>query len=965
MNSFNKRETALNRKASRIGSAFGAVSVGAMLMALPSIASAQDAAPPNSGEVVVITGIRASLAKSVNQKKNLSSIAEVISAEEIGKLPDSSIAESLARLPGIVGQRVNGDVQVLNIRGTSQDFTVTTLNGRQQGSLGDARGVEVDQYPSELMNGAVVYKTPDAAIPGMGLSGTVDLRTVRPLTVKGRQMVVNLRADTSTLDELNPDISKNGWRGSFSYVNQFMDGKLGVAFGIAHMDTTNQIQHQKLWGWIKAKDMPSWEGSSANFFPGGTTAQRDANILTGFELRSNSLNKVRDGALGVIEFRPNDSAHTTLDLYYSNMKQKEVVRDVEVNTFWTGDNFAGMTTSAAQISSFYGTPTVLNGEFFGMTPIQNNQLNTRDDSVLSVGLNHEQKVGQIELNFDVSYSKSEGDRMESEAFAGYGSGARAQTKIKFSIPENGFVTMTPDLNFADASKMNLGDSAPWGGWGADGHVRYPHVEDSYATYAFSMKAPLNKTVIGKWVDSVQLGVNGWHHEKDKDVREYDLFLKGDPTNAQNSNNRPVALSSTYGVGTTNLNWAGWGGLVAFDIQSALDNAYVTKEIADSNHFGKAWNVAEDVLTLFGKFNIETEIMGHRLRGNVGAQFVSTESESTGLAIITNNNGGNLTPKQVVAQNDYTDFLPSLNLVFDVTKDIKFRFGAAKQMARPRTDELRANFQAGLSALSSAEYLALGLTPPASGDAALQYYKPSGSGGNPYLDPWRADAYDFSAEYYLGRKSIVALSYFHKKVETYVYSQTIKFDFTGMPNPLGRKIVTNIGNYTTPENGKGGYIKGWEFQTSLDFGDLVPVLDGFGLTGNYTSNETDIRSNSGGNSPLPGFSGETWSLATFYEKNGFQARVSYSYRDATYSDVAGLFATRSFTSILENSHVDAQVGYEFQDGPMKGLAIQLQAYNLTNEPYETTGGNLLTSTTLLPETYEEYGTKYLFGVRYKF
>ena len=120
-------------------------------------------------------------------------MVEAVSAEEIGKLPDVSIAESIARLPGITAQRVGGRAEIISIRGFSPDFTTVLLNGRQQASSGFNRAVEFDQYPSELMGSVVVYKTPDASIAGMGLAGTVDLRTIRPLEYGKRAIALNLR----------------------------------------------------------------------------------------------------------------------------------------------------------------------------------------------------------------------------------------------------------------------------------------------------------------------------------------------------------------------------------------------------------------------------------------------------------------------------------------------------------------------------------------------------------------------------------------------------------------------------------------------------------------------------------------------------------------------------------------------------------------------------------------------------
>src|SRR6202012_2696689 len=149
-------------------------------------AATKDKHPANPDSVsnldtITVTGIQASIQNSLKAKQNSDNIIEAVSAEDIGKLPDSSIAESLARLSGLATQRVDGRANQISIRGLSPDFAGTTLNGREQATIGENRGVEFDQYPAELISGAAVYKTPDASLIGQGLSGTVDLHTIRPL----------------------------------------------------------------------------------------------------------------------------------------------------------------------------------------------------------------------------------------------------------------------------------------------------------------------------------------------------------------------------------------------------------------------------------------------------------------------------------------------------------------------------------------------------------------------------------------------------------------------------------------------------------------------------------------------------------------------------------------------------------------------------------------------------------------
>ncbi len=136
-------------------------------------------------DTVVVTGIRGGIERAIDIKKESTSIVEAISAEDIGKLPDASIAESISRLPGIAAQRVAGRAQVISVRGLSPDFATTLLNGRELVSTGDNRSVEFDQYPSELMAGVTIYKTPDAGLVGQGLSGLSTLSLTSVIAVAG------------------------------------------------------------------------------------------------------------------------------------------------------------------------------------------------------------------------------------------------------------------------------------------------------------------------------------------------------------------------------------------------------------------------------------------------------------------------------------------------------------------------------------------------------------------------------------------------------------------------------------------------------------------------------------------------------------------------------------------------------------------------------------------------------------
>ena len=193
------------------------------------------AAEGDNIEEVVVTGIRHGIEDAIEIKKDNGSIVEAISAEDIGKLPDTSIADSISRLPGLTSQRAEGRASAISLRGTDPGFTTALLNGREQVSTGDNRSIEFEQYPSELLSSVVVYKTPDAGLIGQGLAGTIDLRTTRPLNYGRRTMAFNLRGEANSHDDLGADSDEKGYRASFSYIDQFADDTIGVTFGVARL----------------------------------------------------------------------------------------------------------------------------------------------------------------------------------------------------------------------------------------------------------------------------------------------------------------------------------------------------------------------------------------------------------------------------------------------------------------------------------------------------------------------------------------------------------------------------------------------------------------------------------------------------------------------------------------------------------------------------------------------------------
>lgn len=887
----------------------------AILASTPAYANKPDTLNESESdvEVIEVTGFKRSLVTSIALKQDSTNFVETVSAEDIGKLPDVSIAESLSRLPGLAGQRVNGRAQVISIRGMGPDFTTTLLNGRQQASSGDNRAPEFDQYPSELLNGAMVYKTADASVVGMGLSGTVDLQTIRPLAHGEQTIAINVRGEQNSLDAVNADVDNSGMRASISYIDQFFDDTLGLALGYSHTDSPANLRRSKAWWWEPQADAVAGDENP------------DALVLQGQEVVGVSRQQIRDGFMGVLEWRPNDDFSAVLDSYYSKFDQVEKSRGL----YWFSAGATGSEYLNPQFAEFSGTTVVQAGTATNIDPVLRNDLNTRDDELFAIGLNIQGSVGNWVLTADMSHSTSQRSEQVSETYAGL----PTQDEIAFHINQEGYPTYTTGMDYTDVNTIELSDPAPWGGWGHDGTIRYPKVEEQVSTLSFDADLDLQDSSVGQFFASVVVGVDYTKREKQKDVEEFDLLLKYDRAR--------TTIDPSLQITPVDLSFAGIPGILSYDTAAVIANYYDVDAILDDNHWNKAWSVDEEIVTLYTKLVIDTEIMGLELTGDLGLQHISTDQHATGYSISGTNS--DTAPTLNNKGDSYSDTLPSVNLKLEVADSQYIRFGAGKYMARPRMDDLRASTSAGVSV-----------------DGIW-----SGWGGNPELEPWRATAFDIAYEYYFSASSYVGLVYFNKDLESYIYNDSNQYDFTGLPNDSGITPISNIGQMSQPSNGEGGEVSGTELSFVLDGELFSESLAGLGVVGSYSWTDSTIAPDGPGTeTTLPGLSEEVSNITLYYENSGFSFRISQRYRSDFRGEVPQLFATRGFTEIQEDEQVDAQIAYEFGEGTLEGLTVLFQVNNLTNSPYTTKLGTTLESGAQLPEFYEEYGSQYLFGINYK-
>jgi iron complex outermembrane receptor protein len=872
--------------------------------------------PAATLETVVITGIRRGIETSVATKRNSDSIVEAVSAEDIGKLPDTSIAEALSRLPGLTSQRVDGRPQSVQIRGLSGNYVGTLLNGREMVSTSDNRGVEFDQFPSELLGGVLIYKTPDATLIGQGLAGTVDLQTVRPLKFSGRQLAVNLRGEHNAHGQVTPGPGPNGARFSVSYIDQFADRTIGVALGYAHLDSPGQEQHYKSWWWA---DTGVW-GRKQPGAPAGTIT------LNGFEATATASKQTRDGLMAVVEYKPNKDFNSIVDLYYSTFDQKRSYRALMSNLGPTWNDATEPKYSNTTVSTVNGDSVVTGATISNLKPVHLSQFNTRKDDIAALGWKSDLKLGDWLATADLSASRAK----RSEQFLELSAGAPGATSVDINVAANGGISqIKPALDYANPANLMLGDP---GGWGRDGRSNYPTSDDRIK----ALRLGVGRDLSGVF-SKVEAGVNFNERSKEVDFTEFYYNLKNGRT--------PVAVPANFLLAPTPLSFAGIPGVMSYDVNGVASTLYDIAPNGADQISGRHYKVTEKLSTAFVKVGIDTEVFGVPLRGNFGVQAVSTKQHSEGFIWDTKTK----TAVPIAGGKSYTDVLPSLNLAAEMRPDLIARFGAAQTVARPRMEDMRAGFK-GISL-----------------DPVTGYW--SASGGNPGLEPWRADSVDLSLEKYLGKRSYVAGAVFHKHLKNFIYNQTIPYDFTGFPSPTGQPPVN--GNYQgvldAPTNGNGGMVAGTELSASLDAGLFSKTLDGLGLIVSVSRTRSNLHEGNNTDNALEGLSGTVSNMTVYYERSGFSARISGRHRSAFESATRGVFYSPTTSKIEAETVVDAQIGYTFESGPLKGLGLLFQVTNLTDEPYRTRVSSstpTVVPKSTLPERYTTYGRQYLFGVNYK-
>ena len=887
----------------------------------------------------MVTGFRASLTNAIREKRAADQILESVSSEDIGKLPDNSIAESIARLPGLTAQRVDGRDQQVSVRGFAPDFSTTLLNGREQVTTNDNRAVEFDQYPSELLGQVVVYKTPSAGLVGQGLSGTIDLRTVRPLEYGKPVVAASARGEYVTKGKLNAGSRDKGFRLSGTYINQFADDTIGVTLGIAHSDSPSQFERFNAWGY------PTFDcgGNAAYQVTGGGAcnsqyaAAQGKHVLGGAKpfVQSNEL--IRTGVIGTVEWAPTEDLKSTLDVLYTRFKEKQSLRGIEIPFLWGGGG------EVLEPNYKVTGNAITSGVWDHVKGVLRNDYVERNAKIFSLGWNTKYSKDGWTAIADLSYSRVHRRDIYIETYSGVSRGVAngPYDTVGFQTEDNGITTFDTKINYADPALIKLTSPRGWADGprpgsvpgGQDGFYSSPNVKDRL----YAIRGSISREV----GTDTELEVGGNYTSRHKSYVPTSDFLVvtaniNDPTHTTS-----LVVPSQYYLGTTSLAYLGIPGQVSFDPVGLINNGILTREVAANEPVRyNTWTLDENVATGWLRVNFKKPLLGGTLSGNAGTQIVYTDQSSDSYSNFSG------TPKVNDSGRKYVEFLPSLNASLRLDDQNVLRLGLARTLARARMDQLKASFN-----FATNPSLATSTNPYSAFFSA--------GGGNPRLKPWIADGADLSFEHYFSSSAYVAVAGFYKHLETYIYDQKTLFDFSGAPTN-GATPATNMGVVTQPVNGKGGSFYGAEVSGTLPFGLFTSALDGFGAIGSYSYTKSKITNPNTPGEPLPGLSKNVASATLFFEKYGFSARGSLRYRSSFLAEVISLGPGATNRDARGETVVDGQIGYEFKSGPLRGLSILLQGQNLTNEPFVTqdsASGLIIDS--------QDYGRRFLAGISYKF
>lgn len=848
---------------------FTLVTAAMGVCAQPAFAQAPPETAPAAAEdavldEVVVTGLRKSIQDAIATKRAADSIVDSISAQDIGKLPDQNVVDTLSRIPGVQITRSRGDGANFTIRGISLNNAM--INGRPFIGATSDSSARLDVLSSDIVASIDVIKSPSADMIEGALGGTVDLKTKRPLDLP--PLTLALRAQGQYADTADD----YGFRGSALVSKRFAEDRAGVLFNAAYQYLQTEQQLFDAANYARVNDVDG-NGDGVND-PGLFRPTRLQTIRLPRPVERVTLNTA-------LQFQPADTVSVLLEGTYNRFNARG--NPQRYQTLLTSNDVGAVADSSG---------TVVSGRFNGVT--QRPLVYQEDDrsNVMSVGGRVDWSPGLWDISTDLSYGRGRapfdlgtftvvmvqragrtvsadynvvGSDIPSYGLSGnFDVNDPNQYQVQ-SISDN---SNTND-NDAIAGRLDLARTLDWGPLNKVG-IGYRYEDRSFHTARRVLSASLASLVAvadsdGNGIVTVD-EIPGIHYRYPLKNGVLSGLSGSFPANFLGGSVDAAAVRSQFG----------------YDLPPIAPTT-----ISDVNQKTDA---------VYMRFDLSGEIAGFPVRGNIGTRATFTDRESSGNIDIP---GGGTQPVSYL--KSYSDILPSGTLIVDLRDDLLLRLAAARVVATPPLSDLAAGFT--YSIVSN-----------------------TGSGGNPLLNPYKAEQADLSLEWYFGTGNLLAASVFTKNVESFTKITVTPETLTGFINPNG---TGNVFLISRPDNGSDGKVTGFElnYQQSLSF--LPSPFDGLGVQANYTHADSTtpiVDELSQRTLPLPNLSKNSYSLIGYYEKGAVSTRLAYTFRDSYLLLVQGA-ALGGSRFVDDQNQLDASIAYALTDS----IKLTFDGQNLLRNP----------------------------------
>ena len=729
-----------------------------------------DAADETQLEEIVVYGrYQDSLRRSLEEKRFSEQIIEAISAEDIGLLPDTTIADSLGRLPGLYAIKDRGNDSLIVARGFAPGLSLGTMNGRELATAENERTVRYEQFPSELISGAQVYKTQNASILEGGIGATINLETLNPLDFGESGATLKLAGLYNDRVNERPRSDEKGVRVSGSYYDQFAGDTVGLALGFSRNGQPSVVSHYDNWGWNTFSDADVDDDGTPDYAPWGSGPV----ILTGSEVRTSTMAK--------LQFQPDDRLSVTLDAYYTDWKIREDEDNVW-NCCWDNWNdwqdTAGGFTDEVVIDNYVVAGTISTGAQY-FTSVASRWV--QDNSTAAGGLNVEYGLGEWTIVADLSTSVGGRKSIWRGINFNYvGPPVTVRYDFRPTRP------ITSYVNGTGAAVLDLSNYTP----GPMSVSSDANLDDQIDAIELGFGRPID----AGFLSGVDFGIRAREREKTHRTRDW--------------SQSPNVTAIPQDVLNSAVGYLLDGQLQLIQVDFDLAQASIFGGLDSANRpydDSQGWGVTEDTVSAWVQFDIEGRAGNVPVVGNIGVRYVNTDQTGRGTEFVDG------IAQPIDEGTNYKSTLPSLNLNFQLTDEQVLRFGLGRSIARAPVDELRPNRSISLDISGSPVF--------------------SGSGGNPMLEPFEANFIDLSYEYYFGEDSLAALAYFYKDVTTYIGVAIDEFLINGTPAIISRPVNGSGGKVSgfeltlqTPFSALPGFLSDFGVNLNYAFLDTDIVED---------------------------------------------------------------------------------------------------------------------------------------------